>query len=130
MIERHIQPLLTSLAGQCPVMTLTGPRQSGKTTLAKTVFPDKPYVSLEDPDIRQFAQSDPRGFLAQFPNGVILDEIQRTPELPSYLQTLVDQNPKAGRYVLTGSQQFELMTQVSQSLAGRTAILQIGRAHV
>ena len=106
-------------------MTLTGPRQSGKTTLAKTVFPDKPYVSLEDPDIRQFAQSDPRGFLAQFPNGVILDEIQRTPELPSYLQTLVDQNPKAGRYVLTGSQQFELMTQVSQSLAGRTAILRL-----
>ena len=99
MIERHIQPLLIRLAGQYPVMTLTGPRQSGKTTLAQTVFPDKPYVSLEDPDIRQFAQSDPRGFLAQFPDGVILDEIQRTPELPSYLQTLVDQNPKAGRYV-------------------------------
>ena len=125
MIERHIQPLLIRLAGQYPVMTLTGPRQSGKTTLAQTVFPDKPYVSLEDPDIRQFAQSDPRGFLAQFPDGVILDEIQRTPELPSYLQTLVDQNPKAGRYVLTGSQQFELMTQVSQSLAGRTAILRL-----
>jgi predicted AAA+ superfamily ATPase len=119
MIERQIQPLLKQLAGQYPVLTLTGPRQSGKTTLAKSVFPDKPYVSLEDPDIRQFAQSDPRGFLANYPDGLILDEIQRVPLLPSYLQTFVDQDPSAGRFVLTGSQQFELMTQVSQSLAGR-----------
>ena len=125
MIERQIQPLLKHLAGQYPVLTLTGPRQSGKTTLAKSVFPNKPYVSLEDPDIRQFAQNDPRGFLANYPDGVILDEIQRAPLLPSYLQTLVDQDPQAGRYVLTGSQQFELMTQVSQSLAGRTAILRL-----
>ena len=121
MIERQIQPLLKQLAGQYPVLTLTGPRQSGKTTLAKSVFPDKPYVSLEDPDVRQFAQNDPRGFLANYPDGVILDEIQRAPLLPSYLQTLVDQDPQAARYVLTGSQQFELMTQVSQSL-------EIGRA--
>ena len=73
MIERHIQPLLKQLAGQYPVLTLTGPRQSGKTTLAKSVFPDKAYVSLEDPDIRQFAQNDPRGFLANYPHGIILD---------------------------------------------------------
>ena len=125
MIERQIQPLLKQLAGQYPVLTLTGPRQSGKTTLAKSVFPDKPYVSLEDPDVRQFAQNDPRGLLANYPDGVILDEIQRAPLLPSYLQTLVDQAPQAARYVLTGSQQFELMTQVSQSLAGRTAILRL-----
>lgn len=125
MIERHIQPLLLRLARQYPVLTLTGPRQSGKTTLAKNVFPDKPYVSLEDPDVRAFADSDPRGFLANYPEGAILDEIQRAPTLPSYLQSMVDKNPHAGRYVLTGSQQFELMTQVSQSLAGRTAVLRL-----
>lgn len=125
MIDRNIAPLLVKLAGQYPVVTLTGPRQSGKTTLVKALFPGKPYVTLEDPDIRRFAADDPRGFLAQYKSGAIFDEIQRAPELPSYLQGLVDANPAPGHFILTGSQQFELMTQVTQSLAGRTAILRL-----
>ena len=125
MIDRNIAPLLLKLASQYPVMTLTGPRQSGKTTLAKALFPDKPYVTLEDPDIRRFAGDDPRGFLAQYAGGAIFDEIQRAPELSSYLQGMVDANPKPGQFILTGSQQFELMTQVTQSLAGRTGILRL-----
>ena len=125
MIKRDISPLFQSLASQYPVLTVTGPRQSGKTTLAKSLFPDKPYVSLEDPDIRLYAKEDPRGLLSDYADGAIFDEIQRAPDLPSYLQGMVDQNPKPGRFILTGSQQFELMTQVSQSLAGRTAILRL-----
>lgn len=125
MIERDIAPALRSLARQYPVVTLTGPRQSGKTTLARAEFPHLPYASLEDPDTRRFALEDPRGFLAQHAAGAVLDEIQRAPELASYLQTLVDADPQPGRFVLTGSQQFELMTQVSQSLAGRTALLRL-----
>lgn len=125
MITRNITPLLRQLASQYPVITLTGPRQSGKTTLAKSLFPGKPYVSLEDPDTRRFALDDPRGFLANFPQGAILDEVQRAPDLPSYLQGMVDANAQPGRFILTGSQQFELMTQITQSLAGRTAILRL-----
>ena len=125
MIRRNITPLLLRLASQYPVMTLTGPRQSGKTTLAKTLFSHKPYVTLEDPDVRRFAIDDPRGFLAQYAGGAIFDEIQRTPELPSYLQGMVDANPQPGQFILTGSQQFELMTQVTQSLAGRTGVLRL-----
>jgi predicted AAA+ superfamily ATPase len=125
MIERNIAPLLKQLASQYPVVTLTGPRQSGKTTLAKSLFSDKPYVTLEDPDTRRYAIDDPRGFLAQYAQGAILDEIQRAPELASYLQGMVDDNPQPGRFILTGSHQFELMTQVSQSLAGRTAVLRL-----
>ncbi len=125
MIERTMLPTLLQASREYPVVTLTGPRQSGKTTLCRMAFPDKPYINLETPDIRRFAQEDPRGFLATIPEGAILDEIQRTPEIPSYLQALVDQNPTAGRYILTGSQQFELMDQVSQSLAGRTALLRL-----
>ena len=125
MIERDIAPVLRSLARQYPVVTLTGPRQSGKTTLARAEFPHLPYASLEDPDTRRFALEDPRGFLAQHAAGAVLDEIQRAPELASYLQALVDADPQPGRFVLTGSQQFELMTQVSQSLAGRTALLRL-----
>ncbi|MBO9643950.1 MAG: ATP-binding protein [Pseudacidovorax sp.] len=125
MIPRDIAPLVRRLAGQYPVLTLTGPRQSGKTTLCRHLFQDKPYVSLEDPDVRRFAQDDPRGFLAGFAGGAILDEIQRAPALPSYLQTMVDADPQPGRFVLTGSHQFELMAQVSQSLAGRTAVLRL-----
>ncbi|MCF8167175.1 MAG: ATP-binding protein [Rhodoferax sp.] len=125
MIERNMSPLLQRLAGQYPVITLTGPRQSGKTTMAKSLFPDKAYVTLEDPDIRRFAADDPRGFLANYPQGAIFDEIQRAPELSSYLQGMVDANPQPGRFILTGSHQFELMTQVSQSLAGRTAVLRL-----
>lgn len=125
MIERTITPLLRQLARQYPVITLTGPRQSGKTTLAKSLFAGKPYVTLEDPDMRRFAAEDPRGFLATYQHGAIFDEIQRAPELASYLQGMVDADPQPGRFILTGSHQFELMTQVSQSLAGRTAVLRL-----
>lgn len=125
MIERNIRPVLDRLAQQYPVLTITGPRQSGKTTLAKASFPDKPYASLEDPDVRRFATEDPRGFLAAYPQGAILDEIQHAAHLPPYLQTMVDADPSPGRFVLTGSQQFALMKQVSQSLAGRTALLRL-----
>ena len=125
MIRRNIEPLFRQLAGQYPIVTLVGPRQSGKTTLARMAFPDKPYVTLEDPDMRRFAMEDPRSFLASYQQGAVIDEIQRAPELPSYLQSMVDAQPTAGRFILTGSQQFELMTQVSQSLAGRTALLRL-----
>jgi len=125
LIKRDIEPLFLRLAGQYPIVTLVGPRQSGKTTLARMVFPDKPYVSLEDPDVRRFAMEDPRGFLSGYPGGAILDEIQRTPDLPSYLQSLVDADASPGQFILTGSQQFELMTQITQSLAGRTALLRL-----
>jgi predicted AAA+ superfamily ATPase len=125
MIDRNITPMLRQLASQYPVITLTGPRQSGKTTLTQRVFFDKPYVTLEDPDTRRYASEDPRGFLMQYAQGAIFDEIQRAPELTSYLQGMVDVDPRPGRFVLTGSHQFELMSQVAQSLAGRTAVLRL-----
>ena len=107
------------------MVALTGPRQAGKTTLARSVFPQKPYTSLEDPDTRDFALSDPRGFLNQFPAGAILDEVQRTPEIFSYLQTLVDAKNRSGMFILTGSQQFLMMEHLSQTLAGRVHILNL-----
>jgi predicted AAA+ superfamily ATPase len=125
MVPRDIEPLADQLARQYPVLTLTGPRQSGKTTLCRALFAGKPYVTLEDPDTRRFAEEDPRGFLRAYEGGAIVDEIQRAPQLPSYLQALVDADASPGRFVLTGSQQFELMSQVSQSLAGRTAVLRL-----
>ena len=106
-------------------LTITGPRQSGKTTLCQATFPHKPYVNLETPDIRAFATEDPRGFLATIPDGAVLDEIQRVPDLPSYLQGIVDSDPEPGKFILTGNQQFELMNQISQSLAGRSAVLRL-----
>lgn len=123
MIKRHLEEKLKQLAKKYPIVTLTGPRQSGKTTLAKLVFPDYQYVSLEDPDIREFAQNDPRGFLNKYSSRVIFDEVQRVPELLSYLQTIVDATKTNGQFILTGSQQFLLNQKVSQSLAGRSALL-------
>jgi predicted AAA+ superfamily ATPase len=108
-----------------PVVTITGPRQSGKTTLAKVIFADKPYLSLEDPDVRRLALDDPRSFLGRLPDGGVLDEVHRAPELLSYLQTLVDADGRMGLFLLTGSQQFGLMSGVTQSLAGRTAFLEL-----
>jgi len=125
MIPRTLEPVLKELAGQYPVVTVTGPRQSGKTTLCRAAFPSKPYVNLERPDVRDFAGSDPRGFLASHADGAILDEIQRVPQLVSYLQQLVDERQQPGQFILTGSQQFEVMTTITQSLAGRTALLKL-----
>jgi len=124
-ISREIYNELIESCNTFPVVTITGPRQSGKTTLLKNVFPDKKYVSLEDPDIRQLAISDPRSFLNQSETGLIIDEIQRVPELVSYIQGIVDNLQKPGFYILSGSQQFELSQTISQSLAGRTAILRL-----
>ena len=125
MIPRTALPVLRSLAADYPVVTVTGPRQSGKTTLCRAAFGGKPYVNLEQPDVRAFVQDDPRGFLRTYPDGAILDEIQRAPELPSYLQAIVDEQPEPGRYILTGSEQFDVLNRVSQSLAGRTGILRL-----
>lgn len=123
MIERDITAELKHSAAEYPVVTILGPRQSGKTTLARMAFPDKPWVSLEDPDVRMAAEADPRGFLGQFPAGAILDEVQRLPSLLSYLQGIVDREAGRGRFILTGSHQPRLHEAVSQSLAGRTALL-------
>lgn len=126
MIRRTLQDQLERLATQYPVVTVTGPRQSGKTTLVRAAFPDRAYVSLETPSEREFAREDPLAFLARFTqSGAILDEIQRAPELPSYLQSIVDEDPTPGRFLLTGSQSLPLLAGVSQSLAGRTALLEL-----
>lgn len=125
MVSRRLEPHLRAAARRFRVVTLTGPRQSGKTTLCRSVFGDKPYASLEAPDTRAFARADPRGFLAQWPEGALLDEIQYAPELLSYVQERVDASPRRGQYVLTGSQQLGLLSAVSQSLAGRTAVLHL-----
>lgn len=125
MIQRDLAKELRLAASEYPVLTLLGPRQSGKTTLARMEFPDKPWVSLEDPDIRLAAEADPRGFLGQFTQGAILDEVQRLPSLLSYLQGVVDRDPGAGRFVLTGSHQPALHQAITQSLAGRTAVLEL-----
>lgn len=125
MIERTLCAKLMKLAQQFPVVTLTGPRQSGKTTLCRMAFPDHHYLSLEAPDIRRFAAEDPRGFLDQYSPPIILDEVQRVPDLLSYIQVAVDENQGAGQFVLTGSANFALLESVGQSLAGRTAVLHL-----
>jgi uncharacterized protein len=123
VFRREIEAELKALAKGYPVVTVLGPRQSGKTTVVQHAFPDKEYANLEFPDIRAMALSDPRGFLEQFPEGAILDEIQRAPELLSYIQPLVDKKDQKGMFILTGSHQLELQEAVAQSLAGRTALL-------
>jgi len=125
MIERLLQPRLRELATRYPVLTLTGPRQSGKTTLSRMAFPGHPHVSLENPAERELAEEDPVAFLARYPDGAIIDEVQRVPQIFSYLQGLVDDDPRPGRFLLTGSQNLALVDAVTQSLAGRTTLTEL-----
>ncbi|MDP1606526.1 MAG: ATP-binding protein [Rhodocyclaceae bacterium] len=122
-IPRNLATLLQTAARHYPVVLVTGPRQSGKTTLCQTIFPDRPYVTLEPLDRREAAITDPRGFIEEFRAGAIIDEVQQAPALTSYLQEEVDRDATPGRFILTGSQQFALTDQVAQSLAGRCAVL-------
>ncbi len=121
-VDRDIAPFLARAASRFPAVTLTGPRQSGKSTLCRRIFPDLPVVNLEAPDVRSFAIDDPRGFLAAYPDGAILDEVHRCPALLSYLQPNIDDDARPGRWVLTGSHNLSLLESVIQSLAGRTAV--------
>ncbi len=125
MILRQIARELAATANEFPVVTIIGPRQAGKTTLARMQFPNHAYANLEAPDIRMLATSDPHAFFSQFPPPVIIDEIQRVPELLSTIQVLADSNPQRGQYILTGSHQLRLQEAVAQSLAGRTALLRL-----
>ena len=126
-LREPISRIMTETARQrlagFPVLSITGPRQSGKTTLSRLLAPGLPYFSLEDPDTRAFAKEDPRAFLRQVPDGAILDEVHRVPELFSYLQGVVDADRRMGRFILTGSSQFELIESITQSLAGRASML-------
>ncbi|GAB4252556.1 MAG: ATP-binding protein [Saprospiraceae bacterium] len=124
MIKRTLSDTLLGLSQKYPVVFLTGPRQSGKTTLLKSLFPGLPYVSLEDPDTFILVNEDPRGYLANYPEGAVIDEAQRIPQIFSYLQGIVDDKPEV-RFILSGSQNFLLMNQISQSLAGRAAVLNL-----
>lgn len=125
MIPRRIMSIINDVRRSYPVLAIVGPRQAGKTTLARAAFADKPYVSLENPtELRNF-RADPEGFLARFPEGAVLDEVQRAPELPSYLQGIVDGQRSMGMFVLTGSQQLGVMDHITQSLAGRVALLEL-----
>jgi uncharacterized protein len=125
MIHRQVVSEIVRLANQFKAIVITGPRQSGKTTLVKSLFQHKPYVSLENPDTRNFAITDPRGFLGNYPNGAILDEVQRTPDIFSYLQGIIDQSKEKCQFILTGSNNFLLQQSISQSLAGRAAYVQL-----
>ena len=124
-IKRKIEDVVISAAKQFPVLTITGPRQSGKTTLVKNIFKDKPYVNLELPDVSDRIQQDPRSFFNKYKDGVVIDEIQRLPELMRYIQGIVDVRKQPGMFVLTGSNQFMLLNQVSESLAGRVALFKL-----
>ena len=125
MILRQIARELAATANEFPVVTIIGPRQAGKTTLARMQFPNHAYANLEAPDIRMLATSDPHAFFSQFPPPVIIDEIQRVPELLSTIQVLADSSPQRGQYILTGSHQLRLQEAVAQSLAGRAALLRL-----
>ena len=125
MIQRIAGKKISELAAKFKAVAVTGARQTGKTTLVKQIFKDKPYVSLENPDNRSFALEDPRGFLANYPNGAILDEIQRTPALFSYLQEILDSTKQKGLFILTGSNNFLLQQSISQTLAGRIATIHL-----
>lgn len=125
MIQRTITPELRTLIGEYPVVTILGPRQAGKTTLAKSALEGYDYCNLESPEEREFARTDPKAFLARFRSKTVFDEIQHVPDLLSYIQVLVDEEPQNGRFVLTGSHQMELRQAITQSLAGRTAILNL-----
>lgn len=125
MYKRTLANKINQLAQSFPIVAVTGPRQSGKTTLLRDIFADYNYVSLEDLDMREFAESDPRGFLTAYNDGAILDEVQRVPQLFSYLQTHVDTTKRAGEFILSGSQNFLLLENISQSLAGRVALLKL-----
>lgn len=122
-INRNVEKQLLTLVNQYPVISITGPRQSGKTTLCLNMFKDKKYVSFEDIENRHLFNSDPKGFLENYSDGAIFDEVQKVPEIFSYIQTIVDLKDKNGLFILTGSQQFELFSKISQSLAGRVAII-------
>lgn len=125
MIKREIAEIAVELFKVYPILGITGPRQSGKTTLIKSLFPHLKYASLEDKDLREHATHDPRGFLSNYEDGAILDEVQRVPDLFSYLQTFVDNRNKSSQFVISGSQNFTLMESISQSLAGRIALLKL-----
>lgn len=125
LVHREIVTAMRQLGDKFPVVVLTGPRQSGKTTLLKAMFYDYRYVSLEDPDMRIFAESDPRGFLKQYDKYIIFDEIQRVPHLFSYIQSIVDDSGIMGQFIFSGSQNFHLMQNITQSLAGRVAIFRL-----
>lgn len=125
MILRHATPRILRLLQGFPIVTVTGPRQSGKTTLVRQLLADKPYVSLEAPAEREFARSAPKEFLHQFPSGAVIDEAQNAPELFSQMQGVVDASQQMGQFVLTGSQNLSLLSNVTQSLAGRTALVEL-----
>ena len=125
MYKREAEKIIRYLSRTYSIVAVTGPRQSGKTTLVKTLFKKKKYVSLEDLDQQAFAREDPKGFLTQAKEGLLIDEIQNCPDLFSYMQGIVDKNQKAGHFIITGSQQFGLLSGISQSLAGRVALVEL-----
>ncbi len=125
MIPRDAGETLKKLSKDYPVLVITGPRQSGKTTLVKSIFSDREYISFENPDVREMAISDPRGFLNRYRDGAIFDEVQRAPDLLSYMQQIIDENIRPGMFILTGSRQFGLISGITQSLAGRSALVRL-----